>query len=316
MDPIRYDNAQYLKIAGLKVYLPRYPEVNYGDKVIIEGVVENGKLKNAKTQKLQETENFFLKFRRRLIDFYQETLPEPYAGLLGGIVLGVKSGLTNDFWGAVRQTGVAHVVVASGMNVTFVASFLIVLLALFLPRKKLIPFVILGIFIYLFISGFAAPLVRAAIMGTLAFLAQETGRVVSSWRVLFLAAFAMLVFRPEWLVDLGFILSFVATASILLFEKKIRQKLARVPKLMQEGLSTSLAAQIGVTPILYVTFGYFNILSPVVNTLVLWTIAPVMVLGVLGGIAGLVAPFLGKLILYLSYPLLWWFTQIVYLFAK
>jgi len=309
-EPIEYETSQYLKLSGLKVYLPLFPEISYGDKVIIEGVVNDNKLKSPKLISVRESKSFATQFRKNIISFYQRSFPEPYAGLTGGIVLGSKSGLTADFWQKVKIAGVAHVVVASGMNVTFVTSFLLNSLAVFLPRRKLIPFVILGIILYLSISGFDAPLVRAAIMGGLAFSAQETGRFVSAWRALVMSALVMLVLNPLWVSDIGFILSFVATGSILLFERKIREKLASVPKFLKEGLSTSLAAQIGVTPILFVTFGYFNILSPVINALVLWTIPYIMVFAALGGIMQ------SKLILYLSYPFLWWFSFVVTLFSS
>lgn len=42
------------------------------------------------------------------------------SGLTVGITLGPKVTLTANFWNRVKSTGVAHVVVASGTNVTFV----------------------------------------------------------------------------------------------------------------------------------------------------------------------------------------------------
>jgi hypothetical protein len=88
-----------------------------------------------------------------------------------------------------------------------------------------------------------------------------------------------------------------------------------VPGIFREGFSTSLAAQIGVAPILFVTFGQFNLLSPIINALVLWTIPPITIIGGIGGIIGLMIPFFGKLILLLSYPLTSWFIWIVELFS-
>ncbi len=315
-DPINYENSQYLKIAGLKVYLPKFPEVSYGDKIVVEGIVNNDKLDKPKLITTSEVKSFGSVFRNKIIDFYKEVLPDPEAGLIAGTVLGAKGTLTQNFWDQVKKTGVAHVVVASGTNVTFVISFLMGILTLILPRKKSIAFVILGSILYLFIAGFDAPLIRATLMAIIVFSVQESGRLVSTWRILFLTACAMLIFKPEWLFDIGFILSFVATASLMLFEKRIREKLVFLPEVVKEGLSTSLAAQIGVAPILFVTFGQFNILSPIINALVLWTIPFIMILGGLGGLVGLIFPFLGKLILYLCYPFAWWFVHIVNLFTK
>lgn len=314
-DPIKYETSQYLRIANLKVYLPLIPEITYGDSLVVEGIVEGDKLKSPKLINVRQPKLPTSILRKRIIDFYQSTLPSNYSGLVAGITLGAKGGIPGDFWEKVKKVGVAHVVVASGTNITFVTAFMVSTLSFFLPRRKMIPIVILSIVLYLFISGFDAPLIRAAVMGTIAFLAQETGRVASTWRILILTALIMLIVNPSWLVDLGFILSFVATASLILFEKKVRDRLNRVPEVFKESLSTSLAAQIGVTPIVFVTFGQFNILSPVVNALVLWTIPGIMIFGAVGGLVGVVFPLLGKIILYLGYPLLWWFTTIVTLFS-
>jgi hypothetical protein len=128
-DPIKYSTSQYLRLAGLKVYLPVVPEISYGDKIIVEGVVNDGKLENPKliTPKLTRVgkdKTFLSGFRNSIISFYQKILPEPMGGLLGGIVIGAKGALSADFYNQTKFVGVAHVVVASGTNITFVVSFL------------------------------------------------------------------------------------------------------------------------------------------------------------------------------------------------
>lgn len=314
-DPIVYGNYQRISVAGLKVYLPVFPEIYYGDRVVVEGVVKDGKLENSKLVLVSPSSGFGSGLRNNVVSFYEKTLPQPMSGLMAGITLGSKRTLTSDFWQKVKNTGVAHVVVASGTNVTFVVSFIFALTAIFLPRQKSIPFVLLSIVLYLFLSGFDAPLIRAAIMSLLTFWAQNYGRLINAWRVLLLTAGVMLLIQPDWIADIGFILSFVSTASIMLFGRRIAIYLKHIPRFIKEDFSTTLAAQIGVSPILFVTFGQFNILSPIINLLVLWTVPFIMILGSLGGITGLVFPAFGKLILYISYPLLWWFTQIVKIFG-
>ena len=288
--------------------------MGYGDVISVKGQVKKKELIKPELISVSSGNNLLFGFRKRLIDFYRETLPEPHASLVAGITLGSKSEIPEKFWQDLKKTGVIHVVVASGMNVTFVAGFLISFLTVFLSRKKALVLAVLGIWLYVALSGFEAPLIRAAVMATLAFWAQGVGRLSFSWRVLFLTVLIMLIFNPSWTGDIGFILSFVATTSLMLFQTKINNYLKILPNFLKEGLSTSIAAQIGVAPILFVSFGQFNILSPVINALVLWTIPGIMILGGVGGILGLIFPFLGKLILYLSCPLTWWFTKIISIF--
>ncbi len=314
-DPIDYERSQFIRLAELKIYLPLFPEVNYGDKIVVDGVVRDDTLDQPKLVEIKEEVGPLSRVRKKIINFYEESLPLNYAGLVSGITLGSKGGLSNEFWEKVKYVGVAHVVVASGTNVTFVISFLVNFLSLFLIRRKMIPLVILGILLYLLLSGLEAPLIRASIMASIVFLAQETGRVSSSMHALFLSGLVMLLINPSWIGDIGFILSFVATASLILFEKKIREKLKRIPEFIKESFSTTLAAQVGVTPILFVTFGGFNILSPLVNVLVLWTIPIIMIFGMFAGVVGSVFPLLGKIILYICYPVLWWFIEVVEVFS-
>ena len=314
-EPSRFSYYQKISLAGLKIYLPKFPEIYYGDKIVVEGTVQKGKLESAVLVLKEDQKGLFSGFRKRVVGFFQRSLPEPHAALVAGISLGAKGSLPKDFWDNLTKTGTAHVVVASGMNVSLVASFLIGILVLFLNRKKALILALSGIWIYTLISGFEAPIIRAAVMGSIAFSAQELGRVYSAWRALVLTGLILLIIVPGWLTDLGFILTFVATASILVFQRKVEKFVSFVPQLLRGDFSTTLAAQIGVSPILFVTFGQFNILSPVINVLVLWTVPVITILGIVGGVAGLVIPVLGRAVLYLSYPLTTWFIAVVRLFG-
>lgn len=313
-EPLIFGQQQYLKILGLKVYLPKYPEVTYGDTIEITGVISDSKLqvlnfKQISSQKLQ-----IFKIRERIINFYKSSIPEPYSSLLAGITLGSKQ-MPEEFWDKLRITGTAHVVVASGTNVTMLASFLVGTLTYYFRRKLAIFITIAGILCYVFLSGLDAPIVRAGIMGIILLFGQVTGRVTDTWRILIYTIVSMLFWKPNWITDLGFILSFVATISLLLFQKRIDRNLTCVPKLFREGFSTSIAAQIGVAPIIFASFGQFNILSPVINALVLWTIPYIMSLGMIAGVVGIIVPLVGRLILFVIYPILYFFEQVVTIFS-
>jgi len=314
-EPSRFSNSQKFLLENLKIYLPKYPEVNYGDRVVVEGIVDGDKLSDVVLIDFKENTNFLYKFRRKLLTFYKESLPEPHFSLVSGIVLGYKSNVSENFQSILRKTGTMHVVVASGMNVTFVAGFLFSFLLLFLPRKKAIPFVFAGIWLYGIISGLEAPIVRSCLMATITLGAQGTGRLNSAFSALILSALVMLVINPFWVKDLGFILSFVATASLIIFGKKVESFLKWFPKVLRQDFATTLAAQIGVIPILFVTFGEFNLLSPIINLFVLWTIPFIMIIGSVAGLVGFILPFFGRMILYLCYPLTYYFVNILELLS-
>src|SRR3989344_6991423 len=176
-EPIRYETSQYLRLEGLKIYLPLYPEVSYGDEIVVEGTVDGDKLKKPKLVEIKPAEGAIYKFRNKLLAFYRRSLPEPHSSLIAGVTIGSKSGIPAEFWDKLRNSGTAHVVVASGMNVSLVAGFLINFFILFFKRRKALVLALIGIWLYAVLSGFDAPIVRAAIMGSIAFLAQEMGRL-------------------------------------------------------------------------------------------------------------------------------------------
>ena len=313
-EPIRYSSSQFLKLQGFKIYLPSYPEVYYGDQIAVDGTVKDGELKDPKLVGVKESKIFLYSIREQLIDFYQKNLPQPHSSLIAGVTIGSKASIPKDFWEALKKTGTAHVVVASGMNVTLVSQFLISFLALLFPRRRAIPMALMGVWSYAILSGFDAPIIRASIMGSLVFVAQEIGRLNFSLRALFMTAFAMLFLKPDWLTDIGFMLSFAATLSLILFEPKVDRFFKKIPAIIRKDFSTSLAAQVGVVPILYFGFGQFNVLSPVINAMVLWTIVPITIIGMVGGILGLIFEPVGRAVLLLVYPLTSWFVWILRIF--
>jgi len=315
-EPFRYQYSQRIEVAGLGVYLDKFPEVNYGDEVTLTGVVKAGELRDAELSDHRPGTNFLLNIRQQIISFYNKVLPEPHNALVAGVVLGSKAGISRDFREDLINSGTIHVVVASGMNVTLVAGFLLNSTVTVLPRKKAIPLALAGVWLYVLLSGLDAPLVRAAIMGSIAFTAQVVGRLNDALRALFVSALIMLLVNPRWAGDLGFQLSFLATLSLILFESKVYRLTGFVPvKMLRKDLSTTLAAQLGVLPLLIGVFGRVSLAAPVTNTLVLWTIAPIMIIGSLGGIAGLVFEPLGRVITLLVFPMTEWFILIINLIA-
>lgn len=313
--PTRYDDSQYIKLEGFKIYLPSYPQIYYGDDVVVSGVVEEDKLQEAVLEEHLPTDQFLYVLRKNLLNFYAENLPQDSAALVSGMTIGAKELLTSEFWDELKKTGTAHVVVASGMNVALISKFLMLILIFFLPRKRAIPAAIAGIWFYAALAGFDSPIIRAAIMGSVAFTAQELGKIYSGVKALILSAVVMLFVKPEWVMDLGFWLSFAATGSLMLFERRIAKYLKRVPLIFREDLTTSTAAQIGVAPIMLLFFGKVTILAPVINMLVLWTVLPITIIGLAAGFLGLIYVPIGRAVLLLTYPLTLWFIRIVELFA-
>ncbi len=303
--------------SGNKVFVTTslFPSFHYGNRLYIVGKL-NKRLLNRnsilvmyfpKIEMVKSNFNLLDKslkivdsLRQKLISLFSKTLPSPSSGLLMGIIFGIKEQMPKDFADNLRTTGVFHVIAASGMNVTLIGGFISSFLAFFLKRQIAIALSIVGIIFYAALAGFEPSIIRASIMGILVFSAQIMGRQTMAVIGLFLAGFAMLFISPGLISDIGFQLSFTATAGILFIKR----------------LPSTVAAQIATLPILLANFGTYSIYSVLVNGLVLWTVPILMVVGGTGALIGLIFTPFGQLIIYLCYPLLIYFEKIVDFFGK
>jgi len=155
-------------------------------------------------------------------------------------------------------------------------------------------------------------------MGFLFFLSQYLGRQNIGLLSLGLASGLMMIVNPRIIYDIGFQLSVGATGGLILLQPLLRHtfgSLARIP-FIGEALMTTFAAQIATFPVLLVNFGRMSLLSPITNTLILWTIEPIMVIGGIGVIVGFFMEPLGRLFIYLSYGFLVLFIEVVNFFGR
>lgn len=218
-------------------------------------------------------------------------LPEPQAGLLNGVLFGVKATIPKDLYNALITTGTLHIVALSGMNITILINLLYRVTLLFIDRRIASLFSICLIAFFVWFVGASPSIVRAAIMGCLSLSAVYFGRW--SWGLLSLvfAAGIMLLFDFSLITNLSFQLSFLATLGIILANKKIecQRKKTLLEKLifpLKENLRLTLSAQLFTLPVILYHFHRISLISPIANLLIEWTIQPIMVLGFITALIG------------------------------
>lgn len=150
------------------------------------------------------------------------------AGIGVALITGYQSFVTEKSLQDMRDLGLAHLLSISGVHMAIVGGFLFASLRAFMalfhnfaqiyPIKKVAALgAIVGIAIYLIISGAPAPAMRAAIVGWVALGAIIFDRRALSLRSLSLAAILIMIISPEFVIDPGFQMSFAATAALLAF---------------------------------------------------------------------------------------------------
>lgn len=255
----------------------------------------------------------FIPAREFLAQNLDEVLPQPQAGLLSGILLGVKSTLPKDFSNALRRTSTIHIVVVSGQNLTLLIGFVMGFAPIF-GRKKTIILSLFTIIGYSLLTGLQIPVLRAALMVGFSLIAQLFGREKESPWILYLTAILMLIYNPNWLLSISFQLSFLATFGVIVIAPQFVKKLTFLPSIIKEDLGVSLAAQALTWPVIAANFHQASIVGVLANAFVLWTVSIVMVSGIFTLIASLINPMLATLIALIPGALLTYFVYIIQFF--
>lgn len=136
--------------------------------------------------------------------------------VLKAVFLGDRSSLDSDTIDGFRKTGLYHLLVISGLHVGLLALLLALLLRV-TPlhetwRSALILVFLLG---YSFLVEQRAPTLRATLMISFYLLARILYRRHAALNAVGLAALVLLLYRPAWLFDSGFLLSFSAALLIV-----------------------------------------------------------------------------------------------------
>lgn len=295
-----FDYVGYLKKDGIS-YQMFYPSIE---------VVDVGK-GNIVKEKL-----FALK--RALTDSIAARIPEPHAALLGGVLVGAKRSMSDELLDKFRETGLIHIVVLSGYNVTIVAESIMRAVS-FLPFAVSMSLGSLSIILFALLTGAGATVVRASIMALLVVVARGTGRDYEIKRALFVAAILMIMHNPYVLAfDVSFQLSFLATVGLLYVAPILVPYLRIVPERfgLREIAAATLATQLFVLPWLLYVAGNLSLVALPVNLLVLILVPTIMLVGFLAAVTGFISGVLAIPFAFVSYLLLGYVLGVVDLFSR
>ncbi len=262
-------------------------------------------------------------------------LPYPEVGLLLGIVLGLGHTLPAELYDAYRATGLAHIIVISGFNISILSQLLLMAGHMGLRRWLLLGLNVALIALYTLFVGPSPPVTRAAFMAALVIAAQFVGRKAHAMTTLAAVAWIMTLIDPLLLKSVSFQLSMAATLGMLVCAPLLRRMLedrwvarssanaggtpAPLAALLREVavlLSATVAAQIGTLPIVWAHFGTLSLLALPANLLVLPLHPTIMVLGLATTLlAGLGLP-LAQVFAWITWPLLRYTNGVVELLAR
>ena len=220
-------------------------------------------------------------------------MPEREEALARGFVLGQDDRIDDRTVDDFKRSGLAHLLAVSGQNVILLCLLAWPLLALvgLTLRARLVALLVL-IAVYVAVTGAGPSIQRAGVMGAAGLVAGLAGTPRSRWYALLLAAVITLAVNPLASGDVGWQLSFAATAGIMLWSARLASLLARgarpgsVRRATVEGVAVTVAATAATAPLMAHHFEALSVASLPANLLALPAVAPAMWLGMLVGIAG------------------------------
>ncbi len=253
---------------------------------------------------------YSLKIKHFVYGRFQKYLPKEQAALLIALIVGQKDLMSKEAVEAFTKTGTAHLIAVSGYILTLLLAFAVQTGKYIGKRKALLISALIAL-VYMVMAGFAAGVIRAAIMSAILVLSKSKGRQYQVVPALTFTA-ALLIFLNPLIVkyDIGFALSFISIVGIIYFEP-VLEAIARtlIPKLPDKSLilsiiCTTLSAQLITDPLTIYYFKQLSVVAPIANLVVVPIVEPLLAIGYLLCVPLLAWPVGKVLLVPLNYILL------------
>lgn len=161
-----------------------------------------------------------------------------------------------------QKNGISHLLAISGMHILILSGTLLFILNKILKNQNISYIVImLFLIIYMSITNFTPSIVRAILMFIVMTIKKQLNLKIESKMVLILIFCVFLLINPNYIYNLGFLLSFITSFYIMLFNKITKQYNTK----SQKSFVISLIAFLASSPIIINNFFSLNLLSPLIN---------------------------------------------------
>lgn len=261
-NPSQFDYGNYLR--NFDTYAVFYGRNPYSMRDLDVPCYEKITTKLTKMEFVLQSIN---NYREKILSIHSNYLDSPNLEILGGIVFGddavsppenIKQSFVNS--------GLLHILAASGMNVAFIYSFFFLILRLVrVPFKFNIGLCMLAVIIYVFMTGLGASVVRAALMLLFVLVGKLIDRDANSISLLSFVAFLMLIYNPMYINDVGFQLSFVVTFGLLVMTPYLLKSKNRFINWIIGTIAIPVIAQLWVIPIQIFYFNNISVYSVFAN---------------------------------------------------
>jgi competence protein ComEC len=168
-------------------------------------------------------------WRQRLLATISSSFSNETSGVLAAVMLGNRFQLSHATAERFREGGTFHVLVISGLHISFIGLIVLWVAQRLSDRKPLqFVFATIALWSYAVAVGAQPSVMRAALMFTLVLIGPLIARQANSLNVIGGAGLALLVWRPGDLFDPSFQLTFLSVIAIVTIAIPLTEKLRQV----------------------------------------------------------------------------------------
>jgi competence protein ComEC len=220
---------------------------------------------------------YSLRLRQRLVDKLKLNMHDTSAiAVASTLILGYKADLSNEVLQAYSKTGTIHILSVSGGHVAIIYLLLNLIFG-FLGRYKYgkifkALLIITLIWYYSMLTGFSPAVCRATVMISLIIIGRAYSRYINTLNILAISAFFLLLYNPLFITDVGFQLSYLAVAGLIIFQPLVYKWLTFKNKWADKlwaACSVSIAAQVITFPLSAFYFHQFPVYFLVSNLFII-----------------------------------------------
>lgn len=215
------------------------------------------------------------------------------AAIVSGVVFGRTDGVDPGTKRLFLDSGLWHLLAASGQNVALVTALCVALSWLGGGGRALGCWLALvAVPLYVLVVGGGASIVRAGVMAELGLVAWLTGRMNQAWHAFVVAATAIVWTSPGAHRTLGFQLSFLCVAALLLRAEPWTRRLHdwRIPHPIAAGIAATTLCSIASAPVLLLRTGQAPLTAAVLNLVAVPIASLLLVVGLSASLVWTIAP--------------------------
>lgn len=255
--------------------------------------------------------------RGRFTAAVRRVLPADQAAMLPALVLGDTTEIGRTTRDEFRTAGMTHLMAVSGANVTIVCAAMLLSAKLIGPRAAA-ALAGLALVAFVIVVQPSASVLRAAVMGAIALAAMWSSRPRQAIPALSTTVLVLLAVAPQLAVDVGFALSVVATAALVVVAPPWSRRLVGRgwPKPLADAVAVAAAAQLMTAPLVAAISGRFSLVAVAANLAAAPVIAAITVLGSAAAALAVVWPAGAQLLIRFTGPEVWWVLRVAHWAAK